>query len=322
MNNLLSEYISRSFPFGANGRLLPNAMPSRIRGVKPNTPAISPDPPMEKTKYVRLLGSMTLIRICAGATVLGARQVERHARRSVVLALLLSLCLLAGASVATAADSQEILRYIVTWNGSQAAHGDITTVRDSNYLKVTAQAVSDGALRAIMEIWSRVQSTFGAKSFEPLRYRFHLKSNILTNEVVDLTFHQKTGLVSVDKWKGDEREKHKERRDQAYDPIAAAFLLRYNRDLSKPQYVDVYDGKDRARIYVRPCSSARGPLRLKCGMFDAVGIDLELVKLGREKQKIGNGRLWLSNDHDRIPLLLTSSHMLGSIRFELVQVQR
>ena len=50
-------------------------------------------------------------------------------------------------------------------------------------------------------------------------------------------------------------------------------------------------------------------------------MNLRLERLGREPKEIAKGKLWISNDENRIPLLLTSTPIVGNIRFELVQAQ-
>ncbi|MGC8659365.1 MAG: DUF3108 domain-containing protein [Desulfomonilaceae bacterium] len=218
-----------------------------------------------------------------------------------------------------AKDSCEILRYEVIWNGAKAGHGDITMRREANKMSVTAQAVSDGALKAILELWSRVQATFSAKTFLPETYRFHLKSNLLRSEVVDLSFDPKNHTVHVNKRNGDEIESHSENAIGLRDPISAVYLLRNSKDWARPVSVDIYDGKDKSRLFVYPV----GPeiVNIKAGSLPAIRLDLRLDKLGREPREIAKGKLWISNDENRIPLLLTSSPIVGPIRFELVQAQ-
>jgi hypothetical protein len=211
----------------------------------------------------------------------------------------------------------EILRYEVTWNGQKAAHGDITTKRDGADMHVSVQAVSDGVLKSMIELWSKVQAGFHAKTFRPQWYTFQLKSNLLPAELVNLTFDHKSGLVTVDKQKGEERENHQEQYQSAYDPITAAFLLRSQPRFEKALRVDVYDGKDRARLFVTPHTT--GPLTVKGGTFQALGLDLKMVKLTGDKKELGKARLWMSDDSRRIPLLLTSNPIVGTIRFELLQ---
>ena len=222
-------------------------------------------------------------------------------------------------SAANAGAPEEILRFEVTWNGSKAGHGDITTKRDGNHVQVIAQAVSDGALKAICEIWSRVQATFTPKTFLPNTYRFTLKSNLLRQELVDVKFNHKTKTVQVDKWLGSEKESHSEKFATVYDPVTAAFLLRSQRDFTRSMFVDIYDGKDKARLFVNPVCTEQ--LRIRTGVHPAVRLRLRLVKLSGNNEELATGQLWISNDQHRIPLLLTSSHLVGTVRFELVQAQ-
>lgn len=219
-----------------------------------------------------------------------------------------------------AAQPKEILRYDVLWNGGKAGHGDISTSGDSRRVEVVVQAVSDGVLKAVVEIWSRIQASFASNTFKPQQYQFLIKSNLLATESVDLTFDHKSGMVNVDKSKGKERENHCEKVEEAYDPVTAAYLLRSQKNYSKPMYVDIYDGKVRSRLFVGQGVSDQ--VKVKAGLFPAIKLDLRLVRLTGDKNEVGTARLWVSDDSHRIPLLLTSSHVVGKIRFELVQVQR
>jgi hypothetical protein len=217
-------------------------------------------------------------------------------------------------------DTSELLRYEVMWNGNKAGHGDITTKREAGQVSVMAQAVSDGVLKKILEVWSRVQATFAAQTFKPQRYGFVLKSNLGGIETVDLNFDHQTSLVQVDKRKGDHRESHAEKFAGVYDPITAVYLLRSQKDLSKPLFVDIYDGKDRARLFVNRVGEEA--CQIKTGTHSAVCLNLRLTKLGGGGEEIATGKLWISNDKHRVPLLLTTSPVVGTIRFELVQSQR
>jgi hypothetical protein len=217
-----------------------------------------------------------------------------------------------------AADLSELLRYEVTWNGNKAGHGDITAVNDSGQIKVTAQAVSDGVFKALIELWSRVQAGFTPRTYKPLWYQFHLKSNLAGAETVQLAFDHKTSLVQVNKQRGHERESHSENFSGIYDPITAIYLLR-SKDLTKPMYVDIYDGKDKSRLYVNLVGPE--PIKVRAGAHEALCLNLRLNKLGGDRSEIATGKLWVSNDTNRIPLLLTSSPIFGSIRLELVHAQ-
>lgn len=218
-----------------------------------------------------------------------------------------------------ASDGVEVLRYEVTWNGNKAGHGDISTKRDAKTVNVTAQAVSDGLLKSLVEMWSRIQATFSAKTLQPLSYNFAFKSNLGSPELVALTFDHKTKLVQIDKQRGNERENHAEQFSGLYDPITAAFLLRNQKDYTKPLFVDIFDGKDKSRLFVSYSGNDR--LKLQTGYHPAVCLNLRLTKLTGDRKEIGTGKLWISDDPHRVPLCLTSSPLVGTIKFELVHAQ-
>lgn len=232
--------------------------------------------------------------------------------------LVLSLLVICS-NLGRASETSELLRYEVTWNGNKAGHGDITTRKDGKQVNVIVQAVSDGALKTLVEIWSRIQATFALNTFQPKSYQFVLKSNLLRNELVDLNFDHENKIVQIKKQSGSESESKSEKVTGIYDPISAVFLLRSQKSLNKSLYVDIFDGKDKARLLVVPTGQEH--VKTKAGVHKALCFDLRLTKLGGEKKEIATGKLWISDDHHRIPLLLTSSPILGTIRFELVQAQ-
>ena len=245
--------------------------------------------------------------------------IRRRVRYVVVLA---AICLTGVSLVhshSEAFESGETLRYEVSWNGNRAGHGDVTTTQNATAVTVTAQAVSDDPLKKIFEIWSRVQSTFILRGFKPQKYSFLLKSNLGGIESVDLSFNHATSLVHVKKRKGDERETHAEKFAGTYDPITAIYLLRRQEDLAKPMFVDIYDGKDRSRLFVSRIGEER--VQVRAGNLPAISLAWKLNKLGGDAHQIATGKLWISKDRNRIPLLLTSSPIVGTIRLELVKAE-
>lgn len=236
--------------------------------------------------------------------------------------LLALLCFLAAPCLCAeghAFEGGEILRYEVSWNGNKAGHGDVTTKKEAAEITVTAQAVSDDPVKKILEIWSRVQATFKLQGFKPQKYSFLLKSNLGGIESVDLAFNHATSLVQVNKRKGDERESHAEKFAGTYDPITAIYLLRRQDDLGKPMYVDIYDGKDRSRLFVSRMGEEQ--VQVRAGLLPSIRLAWKLNKLGGDGHEIATGKLWISKDKYRIPLLLTSSPVVGTIRLELVHAQ-
>ncbi len=240
-------------------------------------------------------------------------------RIALVVAVTVCSFLAGGARECLCASHSELLRYEVTWNGAKAGHGDIATKTDSKHVSVIVQAVTDGVVKTLVELWSRVQATFSANTFRPESYNFQMKSSWSDPELVSLSFDHRTNLVQINKQKGKERDCHSEKYGGQCDPITAAFMLRHQKNLSKPTFVDIYDGKDRSRLFVNPVGA--GHVTIKTGSHPAYCLNLRLVKLSGDCKEIAKGQLWVSNDEHRVPLLLTSSPIIGTIRFELVQAQ-
>lgn len=241
------------------------------------------------------------------------------ARRTVRLAMLALWVVALTVGAGFAFGNGEVLKYEVTWQGNKAAHGDLVLKQRDGINTVVVQAVSDGYLKKIIEVWSRVNAKFTQDTFEPRWYQFVLKSNRMAEEVVDLKFDHATSLVRVDKQKGDEHDVHSEQFSRIYDPITAIYLLRSQSDLTKPMYVDIYDGKDRARLTVNP--AGQEIVTVAAGRHPAYRLNLRLVKLTGSKEEIGTGNLWISNDSRRMPLLLKTSPIVGEVQLQLVQAQ-
>lgn len=237
-------------------------------------------------------------------------------RVAVVLAFVL---VWTSAPAASASERAEVLRYELTWNGAKAGHGDITTKTDSRVVNVTAQAVSDGPLKTLIELWTRVQATFTARTLMPQAYNFALKWSLGAPELVNLVFDHDTNVVQVNKQRGTDQESHSERFQGVYDPLTAMYVLRSQKDFTRPVFVDIYDGKDKARLQVQQVGKEH--LQVRTGVHPAICLTLRLQKLSGDKSEIGTGKLWISDDRHRIPLLLTSSPIVGTIRCELVEAK-
>lgn len=238
---------------------------------------------------------------------------------SIVPIIIIAFLTGGGKLSAIAQERAEVLRYEVTWNGAKAGHGDITTKTNSQMVSVTAQAVSDGTLKTLVDLWTRVQATFTARTLMPQVYNFALRSNLGAPELVNLVFDHSTNVVQVNKQRGAEQESHSERFQGLYDPITAVYVLRSQKDFARPTFVDIYDGKDKARLFVHQLR--REHIQLRTGVYPAICLNLRLQKLSGDKSEIGTGKLWISDDHHRIPLLLTSSPLVGTIRCELIDAK-
>ena len=217
------------------------------------------------------------------------------------------------------AGTKEVYFYEVTWNGAKAAHGDITTYWKDGLVEVYAVAVTDNPLKRVLDIWSKVQATFHPKTLLPRRYKYQLRSNLLRSEIVDLKFDHQSGVVTVSKHRGDSKEQHKEKIASAHDPISAAFVLRQRMVANQSTSINIYDGKDRAKLVLTPAGT--GSLHVKGGTFRSSKWHFRVLKITGDKREVAKGYLWVSDDSDKIPLLLTSRPVVGTVRFELVGVQ-
>ena len=228
---------------------------------------------------------------------------------------------LALADKSTTASHREDLSYVVQWKGSQAGPGGITTIHDRGRVKIEATAVTDNPIKRILEIWCKVEAAFGIKNrrLKPKRYQYRIKSNLLRHERVELTFDKRSDIVTVYKRLGDHQERHKEKIGSALDPVTAAFLIRLLVDQKKRISIKIYDGRARCRLTADPVSTEH--LVVKGGAFNAIKWNITIVKLTGKKEQLATGKLWVSDDNNRIPILLVSNVSVGTVRVELVRVK-
>ena len=225
------------------------------------------------------------------------------------------------ADKSSSVSHREDLSYVVQWKGSQAGHGGITTIHDRGGVKIEATAVTDNPIKRILEIWCRVEGAFGIKNrrLKPKRYQYRIKSNLLRNERVELTFDKKSDIVSVYKLLGDRQERHKEKVGSALDPVTAAFFIRLLAHQKKRISINIYAGRARCRLTAVPVSKER--LVVRGGAFNSTKWNMTIVKLTGKKEQVATGNLWVSNDNNRIPILLISNVSVGTVRIELVKVK-
>jgi len=142
---------------------------------------------------------------------------------------------------------------------------------------------------------------------------------------VSATLDHKTGIATVTKWDSDtgETESKEVRFDLGLDVPAAFLFVRISKmPPGSPRKLTVLKGDDRYEVTFTAVGT--GPVEVEAGAFDAIEVELHLLKLQDEGEGSEQGkgdyrevRLWLS-EQGRVPLKIESPILGGKLRAELV----
>lgn len=221
-------------------------------------------------------------------------------------------------------DSGERVVYDTNWNGliSVARAEIITTpqvVDGKKFYNVRVEAKSSRALDLIWKMRDTITSTIEAKSLAPSKFTFSQRENA---KVIDTVAHYDP---PTKKWtvRRDERKKVKnydfDQPLNTLDPITAVYLARsQDFKVGDHLYFHIFGGKYRYLLDLEV--EKRENVKIKSGNVDAFKIVPRVKNLMKSgyAQRLNEAAIWISADERRVPVLLTSKIVFGSVYMELV----
>lgn len=221
-------------------------------------------------------------------------------------------------------DSGEKAVYVASWNGlvSVATAEILTTpqiVDGKKFYNVRVEAKSSRTLDFIWKMRDTITSTIEAKSLAPNKFTFSQREN---SKVIDTVANYDH---SAKKWtvRRDERRKIKNYDfDQPFntlDPITAIYLAR-SQDIKVGDHLffHIFGGKYRYLLDLEV--ERREKVKIKSGTVDAFKIVPRIKNVAEQgyAQRLNEAAIWVSADDRRIPVMLSSKIVFGSIYLELV----
>jgi len=221
-------------------------------------------------------------------------------------------------------DSGEKAVYVASWNGlvSVATAEILTTpqvVDGKKFYNVRVEAKSARGLDFIWKMRDTITSTIDAKSLAPNKFTFSQREN---SKVIDTVANYDN---AAKKWtvRRDERRKVKNYDfDQPFntlDPITAIYLAR-SQDIKVGDhlYFHIFGGKYRYLLDLEV--ERREKVKIKSGTVDAFKIVPRIKNVADQgyAHRLNEAAIWVSADERRIPVMLSSKIVFGSIYLELV----
>jgi hypothetical protein len=222
-------------------------------------------------------------------------------------------------------DAGEKAVYRASWNGMVAvATAEVQTstrwVDGTKYYDVRVQANTSKLLDFIWRMRDTITSTIEAKALTPTQFTFSQREN---RKVIDTVakFDRTSKKWSV---RRDERKKSVKTYDfdqpaNTIDPITAVYLARsLDFKVGDHLYFHVFGGKYRYLLDLDV--EGRETVRLGSRNVDAFRIVPRIKNLVDEgyAERLNEATIWISADERRVPVMVKSKIVFGSVYLELV----
>ena len=221
-------------------------------------------------------------------------------------------------------DGGEKAVYLASWNGliSVATAAIYTTpqwIDGKKFYNVRVEARTSKLLDFIWKMRDTITSTIEANGLRPSHFTFSQREN---RKVIDTVAHFDR---TTKKWsvRRDERVKVKEYEfDQpanTLDPITAIYLAR-SQDLKVGDHLffHIFGGKYRYLLDLEV--ERKETVRTGAGSVEAFKIVPRIKNVENEgyAQRLNEAAVWISADERRMPIMMSSKIVFGSIYMEMV----
>jgi hypothetical protein len=221
-------------------------------------------------------------------------------------------------------DGGEKAVYLASWNGMvSVATSTITTtpkwVDGKKFYNVRVDAKSSGMLDLFWKMRDTITSTIDAKALAPTHFTFSQREN---RKVIDTVaqFNQATKKWTVHR---DERRKVKnyefDQPANTLDPITAIYLARsQDYKVGDHLFFHIFGGKYRYLLDLEV--ERRETIKIKSGSVDAFKIVPRIKNVANQgyAERLNEAAIWISADSRRVPVMLSSKIIFGSIYMELI----
>jgi hypothetical protein len=221
-------------------------------------------------------------------------------------------------------DGGEKATYLASWNGMlSVATAEIYTtpqwIEGKKFYNVRVEAKTSRLLDFIWKMRDTITSTIEAKGLTPTRFTFSQREN---SKVIDTVAHFDR---STKKWSVRRNEKRKVKQyefDQpmnTLDPITAIYLARsQDFKVGDHLYFHIFGGKYRYLLDLEV--ERRETIRTKSGSIEAFKIvpRIKNVENRGYAERLNEATVWISADERRIPVMLSSKIVFGSIYLEMI----
>ena len=221
-------------------------------------------------------------------------------------------------------DRGEKATYHASWNGLVSiATAEIQTttqwIDGQKFYNVRVQASTSKLLDMIWKMRDTITSKFDAKGLTPDHFTFSQREN---RKVIDTvaTFDRvkKKWRVRRDEKKRTVRDYEFDQPTNTLDPITAVYLAR-SQDFKVGDHLlfHIFGGKYRYLLDLEV--ERKETIRLKSGNIDAFKIVPRIKNVAEDgyAERLNEATVWISADERRLPVMLKSKIVFGSIYMEI-----
>lgn len=235
--------------------------------------------------------------------------------RPALIAIVISVLVLACISSASALTVPEKLNYDVSWSGvsAGAAVQEVTVQGDD--LHIVNTITSSGMVSMMLSIDDRTESVIPRSSTSGTQRIFRERINEgKTHSLKEGRFDfERLTVYTKDFLK--KSEKTDAISPRTYDSLSSIYFIRSSQ-LSPGQTIafDMYDFKRLWNVEVRVVK--REEIKTPAGRFKTIVVTSQLKHQGT-LAKVGNATVWLTDDSRRIPVKITTKLKIGEITLSL-----
>lgn len=216
-------------------------------------------------------------------------------------------------------DIPEILQYNLTWTGIKAGEAVLEIKDSGSYIQFISRATSAKWVSIFYHVDDMVISTVKKGSYKnfvgtPYNYRIKLKEGRHKRDkeiIFDHTAKKVTYINHLDREKAEFGIE-----DSTFDSLSSFYYIRQiPLEVGKSVFVNIFDSKKfyKVEVQVLKKESVETPL----GTFKTILIK-PIMKSEGVFYKKGDILIWLTDDEKRIPVLLKTKVVVGSITATLV----
>lgn len=212
----------------------------------------------------------------------------------------------------------EILRYDLTWTGVKAGEASLEVRENANEMTILSTAQSAKWVSLFYTVDDRVESRLTKAQppnalGEPLQYRIKLREGRYRRDK-EVKFDLKSSKAHYTDHLKDEK-KDFDVPHTVLDPLSGFYTLRgASLEVGKPVYVTIFDSKKVWNVEVQVLRKER--VKVPAGEFNTIVVKPLMQSEGIFYRK-GEVLIWLTDDERRVPVMLRSKVMIGSVNASL-----
>jgi len=211
--------------------------------------------------------------------------------------------------------NEETFQYRLTWNGIRAGTAWLGIKREGSQIKIFSKVRSAEFISLFYEVNDVVESILepidGLYPGRPRHYRIKIKEGRHRRDK-EVVFNAKTALYR-DNIKKETKEFPIP--DEVFDPLSAFFSVRFSHlEEGRSVFITVFDSKKVWDVEVQVLK--KETVELKKGPVNTILIKPLMQSEGIFYRK-GEILIWLTDDERRLPVMLKTKVLIGSVVAEI-----